>query len=101
MLAPYLTGTNAGLLALAVVLVMFILFVREDYPAEVVAISGVSVMLLTGLLPYDLALGVLSNPAPWTIAAMFLVMGALVRTARWRPSRGSPRPRPARGRSWP
>jgi di/tricarboxylate transporter len=26
------------------------------------------------------ALAVLSNPAPWTIAAMFLVMGALVRT---------------------
>jgi hypothetical protein len=26
------------------------------------------------------ALGVLSNPAPWTIAAMFIVMGALVRT---------------------
>ncbi|WP_010138572.1 SLC13 family permease [Oceanicola sp. S124] len=80
MLAQYLTGSTAGLLALAVVLVMFILFVRETYPTEVVAISGVSVMLLTGLLPYDLALGVLSNPAPWTIAAMFLVMGALVRT---------------------
>ncbi|MBR9820431.1 MAG: SLC13 family permease [Rhodobacteraceae bacterium] len=80
MLAQYLTGPTAGLMALAVVLVMFILFVREDYPTEVVAIAGVSVMLLTGLLPYDLALGVLSNPAPWTIAAMFLVMGALVRT---------------------
>ncbi|PJE28952.1 Di- and tricarboxylate transporter [Pseudooceanicola antarcticus] len=80
MLAPEMTGATPGLLALGVVLVMFILFVREDYPTEVVAIAGVSVMLLAGLLPYDMALAVLSNPAPWTIAAMFLVMGALVRT---------------------
>jgi di/tricarboxylate transporter len=37
-------------------------------------------LLISGVLPYDVALAVLSNPAPWTIAAMFLVMGALVRT---------------------
>jgi len=69
-----------ALLALAVVAVMFVLFVRELYPAEVVAIAGVATMLCTGLLSYDDALKVLSNPAPWTIAAMFIVMGALVRT---------------------
>lgn len=80
MLPLEMTGTTQGLLALGVVLVMFILFVREDYPTEVVAIAGVSAMLVMGLLPYDMALDVLSNPAPWTIAAMFLVMGALVRT---------------------
>jgi di/tricarboxylate transporter len=40
----------------------------------------VAVLLISGVLPYDVALAVLSNPAPWTIAAMFLVMGALVRT---------------------
>ncbi|WP_212525342.1 SLC13 family permease [Actibacterium sp. MT2.3-13A] len=69
-----------ALLSLAVVVVMFILFVRERYPAEVIAIAGASVMLITGVLPYEQALAVLSNPAPWTIAAMFIVMGALVRT---------------------
>ena len=37
-------------------------------------------MLALGILPYDDARAVLSNPAPWTIAAMFIVMGALVRT---------------------
>ncbi len=37
-------------------------------------------MLVFGMLPYDAALTVLSNPAPWTITAMFLVMGGLVRT---------------------
>ncbi|MDU8942295.1 SLC13 family permease [Ovoidimarina sediminis] len=66
--------------ALAVVMAMFVLFVRERYPAEVVAIGGAAVMLGTGILPYQEALEVLSNPAPWTIAAMFIVMGALVRT---------------------
>ncbi|PTX54094.1 di/tricarboxylate transporter [Litoreibacter ponti] len=66
--------------ALVVVLGMFALFVRETYPTEVVAIGGASVLLLTGVLPYEAALSVLSNPAPWTIAAMFIIMGALVRT---------------------
>lgn len=65
---------------LAVVLIMFVLFLRESFPAEVVAIVGVGLMLLSGALPYDDALAVLSNPAPWTIAAMFIIMGALVRT---------------------
>jgi di/tricarboxylate transporter len=59
---------------------MFLLFLRESFPTEVVAIFGVALLLISGVLPYDVALAVLSNPAPWTIAAMFLVMGALVRT---------------------
>ncbi len=75
-----LPQNGEALLALAVVAVMFVLFVRERYPTEVVAIAGVAVMLCTGLLPYHDALQVLSNPAPWTIAAMFIVMGALLRT---------------------
>ena len=66
--------------ALVVVVAMFAAFLREEFPAEVVAIGGVAVMLLLGVLSYDNALEVLSNPAPWTIAAMFVVMGALVRT---------------------
>lgn len=75
-----LSQTGQALLALAVVAVMFALFVREVYPTEVVAIAGAAALLALGLLPYDAALAVLSNPAPWTIVAMFVVMGALVRT---------------------
>lgn len=75
-----LPETAQALLAVGVVFVMFVLFVRETYPTEVVAIGGVALMLLLGLLPYGEALDVLSNPAPWTIAAMFIIMGALVRT---------------------
>lgn len=67
-------------LALLIVALMFLGFLRETFPTEVVAIGGVAAMLLLGILPYDSALAVLSNPAPWTIGAMFIVMGALVRT---------------------
>ncbi|WP_424942259.1 SLC13 family permease [Aliiroseovarius crassostreae] len=75
-----LSQTTQAILSLFVVLGMFALFIRETFPTEVVAIAGVAVMLVTGILPYETALGVLSNPAPWTIAGMFIVMGALVRT---------------------
>ena len=75
-----ISQTGMAMMTLAVVGGMFLLFLRESYPAEVVALGGVAIMLILGLLPYDEALPVLSNPAPWTIAAMFIVMGALVRT---------------------
>jgi len=75
-----LSPTIDAFLALGVVALMFALFLTERYPAEVVAIAGAALMLGLGVLPYDRALSVLSNPAPWTIAAMFIVMGALVRT---------------------
>jgi di/tricarboxylate transporter len=72
--------TTQAVLALLTVAGMFVLLLREAYPTEVVAIGGVAMLLFLGVLPYQAALGVLSNPAPWTIAAMFIVMGALVRT---------------------
>ncbi|MDQ2090041.1 SLC13 family permease [Marimonas arenosa] len=75
-----ISQTGQALITLAVVASMFVLFLRETYPTEVVAITGAAVLLALGVLPYDKALTVLSNPAPWTIAAMFIVMGALVRT---------------------
>ena len=75
-----LNDHSQAFFALGVVAVMFLLFLRESFPTEVVAIFGVALLLISGVLPYDAALAVLSNPAPWTIAAMFLVMGALVRT---------------------
>lgn len=67
-------------LTIAVVVGMFVLFVREAYSTEVVAMIGASILLVTGVLSYDDAVRALSNPAPWTIAAMFIIVGALVRT---------------------
>ncbi len=80
MIAFQFSPTGEAIIALTVVFVMFVLFVREQFPTEVVAITGAATLLALGVLPYEKALAVLSNPAPWTIAAMFIVMGALVRT---------------------
>ncbi|KIN78074.1 SLC13 family permease [Sulfitobacter mediterraneus] len=75
-----LSQTGSAVLTLTVVVIMFILFLRETFPTEVVALTGAASLLAMGVLPYEDARAVLSNPAPWTIAAMFIVMGALVRT---------------------
>ncbi len=75
-----LTQTQGAFLTIAVVVVMFVMFLREIYPTEVVAMIGVSLLLVTGVLSYDDAVMVFANPAPWTIAAMFVIVGALVRT---------------------
>lgn len=75
-----LSQTGSAIVTLIIVFMMFVAFLREVWPTEVVAITGVALMLLTGVLPYEAALPVLANPAPWTIAAMFIIMGALVRT---------------------
>jgi len=70
----------APYVALAIMAIMFISFVRETFAVEVTAIAGAAAMILLGLLPMKEAVGVLSNPAPWTIVLMFMVMGGLVRT---------------------
>ena len=75
-----LSPDGEAIVTLLVVVGMFVMFVRERYPTEVVALSGAALLLVLGLLPYDLGLAALTNPAPWTITAMFLIMGALVRT---------------------
>jgi len=75
--------TNApmpALLSLLTVAVMFVLFIREAYPTEVVALGGAAFMLVSGVLPVNTLLAVFSNPAPWTVAAMFILSGALVRS---------------------
>ncbi len=66
--------------AIVIVVAMLAMFLRESYPVEVVAITGAITMLILGILPTDLALGALANPAPWTIVALFIIVGALVRT---------------------
>ena len=66
--------------ALAIVAGMFVAFIRERYPVEVVAIGGAALMLILGLIPVGEVTGVFANQAPWTIAALFIIVGALVRT---------------------
>lgn len=75
-----LTETQTAILSLVIVLGMFILFFRETYPAEVVAMGTAGLFIFLGILPVKEASAVLSNSAPWTIAFMFLIMGGLIRT---------------------
>ena len=71
-LAPY-----AAILLLAAVFIAFALDVK---PPEVIAFSGAAAALVLGLVGPDDVLGSLSNPAPATIGAMFVLSAALVRT---------------------
>jgi di/tricarboxylate transporter len=80
MLGLQLDPTLEAILALLILVGMFVLFLRETYPVEVTALGGAVVMLVLGILPMADVSGVLSNNAPWTIAAMFVIVSALVRT---------------------
>ncbi len=70
-------GAIAGIV---IVLGMFAVFLTERWPVEVVAMVAAGVMVVTGLVEQAAVLTALSNPAPWTIAAMFILSGALVRS---------------------
>lgn len=66
--------------ALGLVVLLFAFFVWEKYPAEVTAAAGAALFIVLGFVPTDKAMAVFSNSAPLTIAAMFVLTGALVRT---------------------
>ena len=44
------------------------------------ALSGAALMLVLGMISTEDLVGVLANPAPVTIGAMFILSAALVRT---------------------
>ncbi len=75
-----LTGGASAIATIFIIAGMLTLFVRETYPPEVTAILGATVLLALGILKVDHVAAVLSNPAPWTIAFMFIIVGGLVRT---------------------
>ena len=94
MIADLAATYGQQILVLAVIAAMFAMFIRETYPAEVVAIAGAATLIACGTISYERALLVFSSPAPWTIAAMFVLSGALFRTgalsafSSWIVSRG-------------
>ncbi len=69
-----------AILTLAVVAGMFLLFVLEVFPPAVTALATAAVLVILGPLPGERVLEVFANPAAWTIAAMFILSGGLVRT---------------------
>lgn len=66
--------------AIALLLGLFAAFMIERYPPEVTATGGAALFIVLGFVPLDQVMPVFSNPAPITIAAMFVLSGALVRT---------------------
>ena len=66
--------------ALALVILLFAAFLSEKYPPDVTAAGGAAVFLILGLAPYEAVNESFSNSAPITIAAMFIISGAMVRT---------------------
>ncbi|RBP48568.1 SLC13 family permease [Arenicella xantha] len=68
------------LVTAAVLIGVFYLFVREVLPAHITALSAMAVLLVSGVIGTSEALSVFSNPAPVTIACMFVLSAALERT---------------------
>ena len=66
--------------ALGILAAVFAGFLLERLPPSAVAVAGAVAFLLAGYITTDDVLAVFSNPAPITIAAMFILSGALVRT---------------------
>ncbi|MCI5077673.1 SLC13 family permease [Oricola sp.] len=79
-----LTLMDYGFLAPAfvglVIVAMLAGFIAEWRTPEIIAGLAVSALLVTGILDIADVLGVLSSSAPATIAAMFVLSAALVRT---------------------
>lgn len=68
------------IVSVAILIALFAGFMLERLPPSAVATGGAVAFLVVGYISTDEALDVFSNPAPITIAAMFILSGALVRT---------------------
>jgi len=78
-----LTIAGVGLDAVLVLLVtagVFVAFARSWAPPDVIAMSAMAVLLLTGVLSTASLLPVFSNSGPITVACMFVLSAALDRT---------------------
>lgn len=97
-MAHFIDQYQTGI-ALLILAATFGAFLLERYPPSVVATAGAAAYLVLGLIDTKDVMGVFSNSAPITIAAMFILSGALVRTgtleaaASWVTSHAEARPK--------
>jgi di/tricarboxylate transporter len=75
-----LLSQYAAHVGLALLVLMFAAFLLERRPPVVVAVIGGVLMLMLGFIDRSELLAVFANPAPVTIASMFVLTGALLRT---------------------
>lgn len=71
-IAPYLV--------LLLIVGVFVAFVRERFSPDVIAVGAIAILLALGILDAHEVLAVFGNSGPITIACMFVISGALVRT---------------------
>ena len=71
---------NKAIIGLVILGFLFAGFIMERFPAAVVAVLGACMFLFLGIIDSDGLFSVFSNTAPITIAAMFILSGALLRT---------------------
>ena len=87
------------IIVFALVILVFVAFLREWLAPDVVALSALGILLITGTIQAEDALKVFSNSAPITIGCMFVLSAALERTGAidalarifcgWRNERGA------------
>ncbi len=71
---------HKAVIGLVILGLLFTGFIMERFPAAVVAVLGACMFLFLGIIDSDGLFSVFSNTAPITIAAMFILSGALLRT---------------------
>ena len=72
--------TGEGLIVMAILVGVVVLFVSEKYPLDIVALLGLGVLLVLGLVTIGEGFSGFSNPATMTVAAMFVLGAGLQKT---------------------
>ena len=72
--------TAEGFIVLGILIGIVALFVSEKYPLDIVAMLGLGVLLILGLVTVQEGFSGFSNPATLTVAAMFILSAGLQRT---------------------
>ena len=72
--------TAEGFIVLGILIGIVALFVSEKYPLDIVAMLGLGVLLVLGLVTVQEGFSGFSNPATLTVAAMFILSAGLQRT---------------------
>ncbi len=78
--ASALLAAHRDFVGLALLALLFVAFAAERLPPVVVSVGAVTLFMLLGLLDIKTTLSAFANPAPITIAAMFILSAALIRT---------------------
>lgn len=75
-----LIAAHRPILGLIFIVALFVAFALERFPPVTIAVAGAALMIALGWLTPPLVTAAFANSAPITIAAFFILSGALVRT---------------------